>query len=65
MKDLSAQTALQWFRLEIGGGWLIAALLLVLMWNGRRIWARLMSLRAISPTPMISRLLSGLVGTRH
>ncbi|MFM9967025.1 MAG: aminotransferase class III-fold pyridoxal phosphate-dependent enzyme [Burkholderiales bacterium] len=65
MNETLLQSASEWFRWEIGMGWLGAALVLALLVYGRQLMARLMSLRAISPTPAISRFLSKWVGTRH
>ena len=65
MNDLSAQTALQWFRWDVGLGWVIVLLALVLLLRGRRMAVWLLSVKAMSPTPALSRFLSKLVGTRH
>lgn len=65
MMNNAVNNATQWFALEIGAGWLAAAALLLLLLHGRRYLATLLSLRAISPTPAISRLLSKWVGSRH
>ena len=53
------------FTLDIGAGWWLAAAALLLLARGRRLWAFVLSLPAISYTPAISRRLSKLVKTRH
>jgi glutamate-1-semialdehyde 2,1-aminomutase len=53
------------FNLEIGPAWWLLAIAVLLAFRGRRLWAFLLSLPAISYTPQISRRLSRLVKTRH
>ena len=65
MNEFAAQSAIEWFRMEIGPGWLAATIAVVMVLHGRRMLAWLLSIRAISPTPALSRFLSRLVGTRH
>lgn len=65
MMENTLQAAFQSLQLDVGPGWLVAAMLLLVLLYGRRFAATLLSFRAISPTPAISRLLSKWVGTRH
>ena len=65
MHEISLTTANSWFDWNIGPGWLIVLALIILVLRGRRLAATLLSLRAISPAPVMSRVLSKLVGTRY